>query len=151
MPCFSNESKLVRKLSVRETRVITFTSLQRDILKFLLMMLKSLFFYILFIFLFFVCFCLFGCLFVFRQRFQVTQYGAGGSFGELALLYGQPRAATVRSTTASSVWAVDRLTFRRIVMVTTFQKRKQHEAFLKVFFSSCGTCCGLEVRVDFDV
>lgn len=34
------------------------------------------------------------------------------SFGELALLYGAPRAATVRAVTAGTIWKVDRATFR---------------------------------------
>lgn len=37
---------------------------------------------------------------------------AGESFGELALLYGAPRAATVRALTEGIIWKVDRATFR---------------------------------------
>jgi CRP-like cAMP-binding protein len=63
---------------------------------------------------------------------KVTEVGQGGGFGELALLYGQPRAATVTAITDAVVWGVDRLTFRRIVMASTFKKRKEHDTFLKV-------------------
>ena len=63
---------------------------------------------------------------------KVTEVGPGGGFGELSLLYGQPRAATVTAATDAIVWSVDRLTFRRIVMAFTFKKRKEHDTFLKV-------------------
>jgi hypothetical protein len=36
----------------------------------------------------------------------------GGSFGELALMYGSPRAATVRAVSDGNLWALDRATFR---------------------------------------
>ena len=38
--------------------------------------------------------------------------GRGGSFGELALLHGTRRAATVKCSAAAVVWALDRTTFR---------------------------------------
>lgn len=56
---------------------------------------------------------------------------AGDSFGELALIYGQPRAATVRAKTDVKCWAIDRLTFRKIMMGTTLKKRRLYEEFLK--------------------
>jgi len=62
---------------------------------------------------------------------KVAEASKGKSFGELALLYGQPRAATVTATENSLVWAVDRATFRRVVLASNFRKRKQHEKFLK--------------------
>jgi cAMP-dependent protein kinase regulator len=62
---------------------------------------------------------------------KVTTIGPGGSFGELALMYNAPRAATVISTEAGScLWALDRVTFRRILMENTFQRRKMYESFL---------------------
>ena len=39
----------------------------------------------------------------------------GDYFGELALMYNTPRAATVISTEASTLWRIDRLTYRMIV------------------------------------
>ncbi|KAE8388770.1 cyclic nucleotide-binding-like protein [Aspergillus alliaceus] len=58
--------------------------------------------------------------------------GPGGSFGELALMYNAPRAATIVSTDSkSTLWALDRITFRRILMDSAFQRRRMYEAFLE--------------------
>lgn len=54
----------------------------------------------------------------------------GGSFGELALIYGTPRAATIRAKTDCHLWAIDRTTYRRILMGSTMKKRKTYEDFL---------------------
>lgn len=63
---------------------------------------------------------------------KVGTTGPGGSFGELALMYNAPRAATVISTEAkSTLWALDRITFRRILMDSAFQRRRMYEAFLE--------------------
>jgi cAMP-dependent protein kinase regulator len=63
---------------------------------------------------------------------KVGSTGPGGSFGELALMYNAPRAATVLSTDAkSTLWALDRITFRRILMDSAFQRRRMYEAFLE--------------------
>lgn len=47
----------------------------------------------------------------------VTSIGEGGSFGELALIYGTPRAATVKAKTDLKLWGIDRDSYRRILMV----------------------------------
>ena len=47
---------------------------------------------------------------------SVGTVGPGGSFGELALMYNAPRAASVVSNMAGILWALDRITFRRILM-----------------------------------
>ncbi|ORY07209.1 camp-binding domain-like protein [Basidiobolus meristosporus CBS 931.73] len=62
---------------------------------------------------------------------HVIQVGQGGSFGELALMYNTPRAATVRAVTDGVLWAVDRVTFRRSITNNTFRKRRMYESFLK--------------------
>ncbi|KAK1831612.1 camp-dependent protein kinase regulatory subunit [Podospora conica] len=63
---------------------------------------------------------------------NVGQISAGGSFGELALMYNAPRAATVISAEPHcTLWALDRLTFRRILMESTFARRRMYESFLE--------------------
>lgn len=62
---------------------------------------------------------------------KVTSYVAGGSFGELALMYNAPRAATIQATTDSVLWALDRITFRGILMENTSRKRRMYESFLE--------------------
>jgi len=63
---------------------------------------------------------------------KVTSVGPGGSFGELALMYNAPRAATIISTVPHAIlWSLDRVTFRRILMENTFKRRRMYEAFLE--------------------
>lgn len=63
---------------------------------------------------------------------KVATIEPGGSFGELALMYNAPRAATVMSAEPSSnLWALDRVTFRRILMDSTFSRRRLYESFLE--------------------
>lgn len=60
----------------------------------------------------------------------VTSISESGAFGELALIYGTPRAATVKAKTDVKLWAIDRDTYRRILMGSTIRKRKMYEEFL---------------------
>lgn len=60
----------------------------------------------------------------------VTTIGEGGSFGELALIYGTPRAATVRARTTLKLWGLDRDSYRRILMGSTIRKRRMYDEFL---------------------
>lgn len=61
---------------------------------------------------------------------HVTTLGDGASFGELALIYGTPRAADVRAKSDLKLWAIDRDSYRRILMGSTLKKRKMYEEFL---------------------
>lgn len=61
---------------------------------------------------------------------QVKTYTKGGSFGELALMYNSPRAATIIAQTDVVCWAVDRITFRKMLMETTSTSRRKYEQFL---------------------
>ncbi|KAF5894760.1 COP9 signalosome complex subunit 1 [Clarias magur] len=67
---------------------------------------------------------------VYVNNTWVTSIGEGGSFGELALIYGTPRAATVRAKTNVKLWGIDRDSYRRILMGSTLRKRKMYEEFL---------------------
>lgn len=55
---------------------------------------------------------------------------SGGSFGELALLYLVPRAATVRAKEDSVVWAIDRGNFKSILMQVAQQKVQERVELL---------------------
>uniref|UniRef100_A0A8D0L203 Protein kinase cAMP-dependent type I regulatory subunit beta n=1 Tax=Sphenodon punctatus TaxID=8508 RepID=A0A8D0L203_SPHPU len=59
----------------------------------------------------------------------VTSIGEGGSFGELALIYGTPRAATVKAKTDLKLWGIDRDSYRRILMGHKCDRRVWHEKF----------------------
>jgi cAMP-dependent protein kinase regulator len=61
---------------------------------------------------------------------KVGDYKGKGSFGELALMYNMPRAATITASTQGKLWALDRLTFKRIVLKSAFEKRKMYESLL---------------------
>ncbi|KAL0279347.1 UNVERIFIED_CONTAM: hypothetical protein PYX00_000930 [Menopon gallinae] len=65
------------------------------------------------------------------EPLHVHTYENGGSFGELALLYNMPRAASVKAVTAGSLWAMDRGTFRRIILKSAFKKRKMYEQLIE--------------------
>jgi cAMP-dependent protein kinase regulator len=67
---------------------------------------------------------------VFVDGNMVIVIGDGGSFGELALIYGTPRAATVKAKTDVKLWGLDRDSYRRILMGSTIRKRKMYEEFL---------------------
>ena len=55
---------------------------------------------------------------------QVLQARKGMGFGELALLYDAPRAAsvTVTSVDGARTWALDRVTFKQVLIGTTIRK-----------------------------
>ncbi|KAK6178687.1 hypothetical protein SNE40_011213 [Patella caerulea] len=62
---------------------------------------------------------------------QVHTFDNRGSFGELALMYNMPRSATVIANSAGTLWAMDRNSFRRIVLKSAFKKRKKYETLLE--------------------
>jgi cAMP-dependent protein kinase regulator len=55
---------------------------------------------------------------------------SGDFFGELALLYNCPRAASVESKEAAVVWQLDRDTFNHIVKDGAQKKRQRYDEFL---------------------
>ncbi|KAL1110168.1 hypothetical protein AAG570_008245 [Ranatra chinensis] len=66
-----------------------------------------------------------------KEEKKIHTYDNVGSFGELALLYNMPRAATITAVTDGSLWAMDRQTFRRIVLKSTFKKRQMYEHLIE--------------------
>uniref|UniRef100_A0AAZ3QUV2 cAMP-dependent protein kinase type II-alpha regulatory subunit n=1 Tax=Oncorhynchus tshawytscha TaxID=74940 RepID=A0AAZ3QUV2_ONCTS len=61
----------------------------------------------------------------------VGQYDNKGSFGELALMYNTPRAATIIATQEGALWGLDRATFRRLIVKNNAKKRRLYEQFVE--------------------
>jgi len=67
---------------------------------------------------------------IFVNKVHVATRKSGSVFGELALMYNAPRAATVTAAADSVVWIVDRYTFRRIVTDAQNKTFSQYIGFL---------------------
>jgi len=66
------------------------------------------------------------------EQKMVKIYQHGESFGELALMYNVPRAASIKAASPTvELWAMDRQTFRRVLLRSTAEKRSKYEEFLK--------------------
>lgn len=65
------------------------------------------------------------------ERQKVLEIGPGDTFGELALMFGVPRAASVVAKTDCRLWALDRITYRKIIMGQTLKKRHLYEGLLR--------------------
>jgi cAMP-dependent protein kinase regulator len=66
-----------------------------------------------------------------NPEIKVHTYNPGNSFGELAIMYNAPRAATCRAQTVCKLWALDRVSFKVIVVAAAMQKREMYVGFLK--------------------
>ncbi|CAF4524592.1 unnamed protein product [Rotaria sp. Silwood1] len=67
----------------------------------------------------------------FSKPIKVGEYNQIGSFGELALMYNQPRSATIIATTNGVLWVMGRQTFRKLVLKHAYRKRQMYENFLR--------------------
>lgn len=72
------------------------------------------------------------------EKKKVMAYAAGGSFGELALLFNCPRKATVTCTSEALCWKLDRKTFRHYLAHSTHKEQQERVLELKAvaLFSS---------------
>merc|ERR1719265_1859552 len=61
---------------------------------------------------------------------KVNTSQAGGSFGELALLYYAPRAATVKAMKPSVVWVINRSDFKSILLKASAAKIQEYTKLL---------------------
>ncbi len=81
------------------------------------------------------CFKLFVTFYVKFQKgntepTMLKTYSPGESFGELALLYNAPRAATITAKDNVELWCLDRNTFNHIVKDAAAKKREIYDEFL---------------------
>ncbi|UKK02019.2 CAMP-dependent protein kinase regulatory subunit [Theileria orientalis] len=60
----------------------------------------------------------------------LTTLKDGDYFGELALMYNAPRAATVTAKTEMRLWTLDRTTFNYVVKSAVIKKREKYDALL---------------------
>merc|ERR1719454_2465657 len=65
------------------------------------------------------------------EEVKVASYDNKGSFGELALMYNAPRAATVTSVDGGTLWALDRQTYIRIIVRANAKKTKNLRAIYR--------------------
>lgn len=66
-----------------------------------------------------------------KEATYLKVYVPGEAFGELALLYNAPRAATIIAKEDCLLWVLDRETFNYIVKDAAIKKREKYERFLK--------------------
>lgn len=67
-------------------------------------------------------------------------YDDEGCFGELSLIYNEPRSFTVKATTDGELWTLDRESFRKIIVIKAYKKRNLlNSLILKVDFFKCLT------------
>eukprot|EP00939_MAST-03C_sp_MAST-3C-sp1_P000431 g431.t1 len=78
-----------------------------------------------------------GTFDVFVQDKKVHEYvakeGLFPSFGELALLHGAPRKATIKATSDGSLWVLERLAFQTMLMMSPEQALMKQLKNIKVF------------------
>lgn len=68
-------------------------------------------------------------MFVYENK--VSEYGPGGCFGDLALIYNAKRAATIVATTSCTLWSLDLRTFRRMLATASSSQTMARIEFLR--------------------
>lgn len=64
------------------------------------------------------------------ERKKIATIDGKGSFGELALMYNCPRAATIIAVSKGTLWCLDQKVFRAIVVTAAAKQRQRFEELL---------------------
>jgi len=62
---------------------------------------------------------------------KVGDYSAGSAFGELALIFGSPRAATITATSDCRLWSLERTAYRSVISQLRYEQHLEKNAFLR--------------------
>ena len=79
------------------------------------------------------------------EEIKVHTYTPGDSFGELAIMYNAPRAATCRASEDCVIWSLDRVSFKVIVVAAAMLKRELYQGFLEKV-PVLSTCNAMEIQ-----
>lgn len=67
----------------------------------------------------------------YKSEVKVGGYSVGSAFGELALVFDSPRAATIKATTDCKLWTLERLAYRGLIGQIRFRQREEKLDFLR--------------------
>jgi len=62
---------------------------------------------------------------------SIKTFKEGQSFGELALLHGNPRSATIKAVTEVYVWCMDRTDFKKIINHINMLNYEENKKFVQ--------------------
>ena len=80
---------------------------------------------------------------VFIDEQKVASLGNGHCFGEMALLFSSPRAATCTAATTTSVWCIRGPVFRKVMQRTALQKRERCSG---ISLTTRSVCCPMRCK-----
>lgn len=71
-----------------------------------------------------------GCFDIYVKDVLVVTYHAGQNFGELALMYNCPRAATIKTEKGGTLFALDRMGFHQFMKEATLEEEADISGFI---------------------
>mmetsp|Transcript_35676 Transcript_35676/g.66063 ORF Transcript_35676/g.66063 Transcript_35676/m.66063 type:complete len:458 (+) Transcript_35676:53-1426(+) len=65
-----------------------------------------------------------------NSKVKVGDYSSGSAFGELALIFGSPRAATITASTDCKLWSIERTAYRSVMQQLRYEQHIEKKKFL---------------------
>jgi len=65
-----------------------------------------------------------------KSKVKVGDYSKGSAFGELALIFGSPRAATITASTDCKLWSIERTAYRSVMQHLRYEQHMEKKKFL---------------------